>query len=175
VVGYVGRLAREKHVERLVALAGEPGVRLVIVGEGPERARLQRLLPRAVFTGQLHGDELAWAYANLDVFVHPVEHETFCQTVQEALASGVPVLAPEEGGPRDLVSSGRTGYLLPLHRFAETSPRAVAAIGRGQQRGYFGVGARHSVLHRTWSVLGDELLGHYTAVQGGKHPRRRAA
>ena len=100
VVGYVGRLAPEKHVERLAALAHRDDVQVVIVGDGVDRDRLRSVLPTAVFTGALYGRDLAAAYASMDVFVHPGEHETFCQTVQEALASGVPVVAPTPADPR---------------------------------------------------------------------------
>lgn len=164
IVGYVGRLAPEKHVERLVALAADPQVQLVVVGSGPERERLAGLLPSAVFTGHLDGSDLARAHASLDVFVHPGEHETFCQAVQEALASGVPVIGPDAGGPRDLVAHCRNGYLLPPERFAELLPSAVGALRDPLVRDRFGVAARRSVAGRTWSAVCDELLDHYVQV-----------
>jgi phosphatidylinositol alpha 1,6-mannosyltransferase len=170
IVGFVGRLAPEKHVERLTALANS-GVQLVIVGDGVDRAKLESRLPTAVFTGALYGPELATAYASLDVFVHPGEHETFCQAVQEALASGVPVVAPNAGGPRDLVLPGRTGLLLPVDEFEAQLPGAVAHLI--QARSHYGPAARRSVLQRTWPVICDELLGHYEAVRGATTAARR--
>src|SRR6185436_7772947 len=109
---YIGRLAPEKRVHRLAALAGLPGVRVVVAGDGPDEAALRERLPGAAFLGFHTGEALAAAYASLDVFVHTGPHETFCQAVQEAQACGLPVLAPDAGGPRDLVEPGRTGYLL---------------------------------------------------------------
>jgi phosphatidylinositol alpha 1,6-mannosyltransferase len=88
-----------------------PGVRLVIVGDGSERAKLERSLRGAVFTGFQHGAELSAHHASFDVFAHTGLDETFCQAVQEALASGVPVVAPAAGGPLDLVTHGVNGYL----------------------------------------------------------------
>jgi phosphatidylinositol alpha 1,6-mannosyltransferase len=169
IVGFVGRLAPEKHVERLKVLARNGDVRLVIVGDGVDREKLEKDLPTAVFTGALYGAELAAAYASMDVFVHPGEHETFCQTVQEALASGVPVVAPNAGGPRDLVLPGRTGLLLAVEDFEAQLPGAVAHLI--QARSHYAPAARRSVLQRTWPVICDELLEHYEAVRG----TRRAA
>ena len=168
IVGFVGRLAPEKHVERLRALAGNE-VQVVVVGDGVDRAKLAKLLPAAVFTGALYGAELAAAFASMDVFVHPGEHETFCQAVQEALASGVPVVAPNAGGPRDLVSPGRTGFLLDVAEFEQRLPEVVAELIRFRPR--YSIAARRSVLQRTWPAICDELIGHYAAVQGHQTDR----
>jgi len=163
LVGYVGRLAREKHVHHLAALHDLPGVRLVIIGDGPQRAALRTALPAATFLGQLSGDELATAYASLDLFVHTGPHETFGQTIQEALASGTPVIAPASGGPRDLIAPGRTGYLVPAGD-ARALRACVSALDDPTVRATFGAAARRSVLRRTWSSVCDQLLHHYRAV-----------
>lgn len=169
IVGFVGRLAPEKHVERFKALADHDDVRVVIVGDGVDQDKLRKLLPAANFTGALYGPELARAYASMDVFVHPGEHETFCQAVQEALASGLPVVAPDAGGPRDLVTSGRTGMLLPVADFEALLPGAVEHLLQARAR--YSPAARRSVLERTWPVICDELLGHYEAVAGQRRAK----
>jgi len=165
LVGYVGRLAAEKQVRRLVGLAGIPGVRLVVVGDGPEREALQRALPTAQFLGLLRGEELATAFASLDVFVHTGEHETFCQTVQEAQASGVATVAPAAGGPLDLVDDGATGLLYnPSDRHG--LQRAVRSLARDpQMRARLVTGGAARVAGRTWGQVVDELVTqHYAAV-----------
>jgi len=167
LVGYVGRLAPEKHVHRLACLDGMPGVRVVVVGEGPDEEALRRLMPNAAFLGFRTGVELATAYASLDVFVHPGPHETFCQSAQEALASGLPVLVPAAGGPRDLVDHGRTGYLLEPYDdegFADELRTYVDQLRHPGLRWRLGTAARESVLARTWPAVCEELLGHYAQV-----------
>lgn len=164
IVGFVGRLAPEKHVERLAALSERDDLQVVVVGDGVDRAKLETTLPSAVFTGALYGGELAAAYASMDVFVHPGEHETFCQAVQEAMASGLPAIAPNAGGPRDLVTPYRTGLLLSVDEFEAKLPAAVDHLIAERQR--YSVAARRSVLTRTWPAICDELLGHYDEVIG---------
>ena len=166
IVGFVGRLAPEKHVERLTALARRDDLQVVIVGDGVDRAKLESALPSAFFTGALYGDELAAAYASMDVFVHPGEHETFCQAVQEAMASGVPVIAPNAGGPRDLVAPCRTGLLLPVDEFEAKLTESVDHLIAERHR--YSLAARRSVLGRTWPAICDQLLEHYEAVQGAR-------
>jgi phosphatidylinositol alpha 1,6-mannosyltransferase len=164
IVGFVGRLAPEKHVERLAGLAHRDDLQLVIVGEGVDQRKLESALPSAVFTGALYGEELAAAYASMDVFVHPGEHETFCQAVQEAMASGLPVIAPNAGGPRDLVAPYRTGLLLAVDEFEAKLTESVDHLIAERHR--YSVAARRSVLGRTWPAICEELIGHYEAVQG---------
>ena len=161
IVGYVGRLAPEKQVDDLRAVNDVPGTRLVIVGDGPERTRLERLLPGAVFTGFLGGTDLAEALASFDVFVHPGESETFCQSVQEALASGVPVVATGSGGPVDLVRSSVDGWLYRPGDLRDLRDRVADLLGDEAKRRSFGEAARASVRPRTWEALTGQLVEHY--------------
>ena len=164
LVGYVGRLAPEKELELLAHVEAMPGVRLVLVGGGPEEARLRALLPGAAFLGVLHGEELARAYATLDVFVHTGRHETYCQSAQEALASGVPVVAPRAGGPIDVVDDTVSGYLYEPGDADELVAHVAHLVGRPVLRRRMGLTARHSVRDRTWQAVNDLLVDHYRDV-----------
>ena len=168
LVGYVGRLATEKRVELLAGITALPGVRLVIVGAGPAEAMLRQHMPDAIFLGERRGEELAASYASLDVFVHSGPYETFGQTLQEAAASGLPVVAPAAGGPLDLVADGVTGYLVrPSDPGAFTA--AVARLAADPAaRAAFGAAGRRKVLSRSWPALTEELIGHYAAVLGAR-------
>ncbi|UYO98347.1 GDSL-type esterase/lipase family protein [Microbacterium sp. M28] len=161
LVGYVGRLAAEKQVEDLRALRGIPGVRLVIIGEGPARARLEAMMPEALFLGHLEGDELATAMASLDVFVHPGESETFGQTLQEAHASGVPIVATGSGGPLDLVRMGIDGWLYRPGDLDDLRMRVADLAGDARKRRAFGEAGRIAVSGRSWSTVCTQLLDHF--------------
>ncbi|MEZ3159822.1 glycosyltransferase [Microbacterium sp. BWT-B31] len=161
IVGYVGRLAPEKQVDDLRVITDLPGAQLVVVGDGPERQALERALPHAVFTGHLAGTALAAALASFDVFVHPGESETFGQTIQEALASGVPVVATGVGGPVDLVRSSIDGWLYRPGDLADLRGRVADLLGDDGKRRAFAEAARDSVRERTWDAVGRRLVGHY--------------
>lgn len=166
LVGYVGRLAPEKQVQDLAILQDLPGTRIVVVGDGPERARLERMMPDAHFTGMLHGTDLAAAVAGLDVLVSTSETETFCQVVQEGLASGVPVVAAGVGGPVDLVDHSRTGWLYEPGDLGGLAARVRDLTGDDAKRAAFGRAARRSVEGRSWQAVCSELVGHYaTAIE----------
>jgi phosphatidylinositol alpha 1,6-mannosyltransferase len=174
LVGYVGRLAPEKELELLAHVERLPGVRLVLVGGGPEEGRLRALLPGAAFLGVLHGDELARAYATLDVFVHTGRHETYCQSAQEALASGVPVVAPRSGGPIDVVDDTVAGFLYEPGDAGEMVAHVARLVAEPVLRRRMAAGARLSVRDRTWQAVNELLVSHYREVSAPAGTTRRA-
>jgi glycosyltransferase involved in cell wall biosynthesis len=116
-IGYVGRLTPEKNVRFLAELgrglerAGKKNFEFHIVGQGRERDWLQANVPNAILPGVLLGEELAEAYANMDLFAFPSTTDTFGNVVLEALASGVPCVVTATGGPKFLVQPAVTGYV----------------------------------------------------------------
>ena len=152
IVGYVGRLANEKRIEDLAILDQQPHIQLVIVGDGPAAARFKKELPNARFVGYQSGTELARYVASFDIFVHTGKHETFCQAIQEALASGVPVIGPDSGGPVDLIDHGVTGLLIDTsdsHALLE----AVETLRSHSSFDLMQLAARKAVEHRTWDYI----------------------
>ncbi|WP_199547963.1 glycosyltransferase family 1 protein [Streptomyces sp. N35] len=164
VVGYVGRLAPEKQVELLAGVCRMDGVSVLVTGDGPSEHRLRDMLPGAHFLGRRTGGELARIFASLDLFVHTGPFETFCQTVQEAMASGVPVIAPAAGGPLDLVAHGRSGLLVPAGDAAAFRDAVWSLAADPVRRAAYGRAGRDMVRERTWEAVGDQLLGHYAEV-----------
>jgi glycosyltransferase involved in cell wall biosynthesis len=116
-IGYVGRLSVEKNVRFFAAIekalldAGKTEFRFLIIGSGAEQDWLRANLIRAEFPGVLNGEELARAYANMDVFAFPSHTDTFGNVILEALASGAPPIVTTGGGPKFLVKSGVTGFV----------------------------------------------------------------
>lgn len=174
LVGYVGRLAPEKELGLLTHVARLDGVRLVLIGGGPDEQRLRSLLPGAAFLGVLHGEELARAYATLDVFVHTGRHETYCQSAQEALASGVPVVAPRAGGPIDVVDDTVAGFLYEPGDGEELAAHVAHLLARPVQRRRMSLAARSSVGGRTWQAVNELLVSHYRDVSTPTVSRRAA-
>ena len=129
-LGFVGRLNPEKNVRFLATLekalraAGAPPFRFSIVGGGSEMEWLQANMPNAHFSGVLTGEPLARAFANMDLFVFPSHTDTFGNVVREAMASGVPAVVTNTGGPKYLIEPGVTGFV------AEDESQFVDAVLR---------------------------------------------
>jgi glycosyltransferase involved in cell wall biosynthesis len=167
-IGYAGRLTPEKNVRLLARLAEElrrSGVaraRLVIVGDGSERAWLERAIPGAIFTGVLTGEPLARAYAGMDVFVFPSRTDTYGNVVQEALASGVPAVVMDAGGPRFIVDHGATGWVAATDE--DFCRYALRLAGDAEARQRMGAAARRQMNARSWDGVFDAVYEGYRQV-----------
>ena len=166
-IGFVGRLSAEKHVrfletlERALDDAGIPS-RFVVVGDGAERGWLQRHLWHPECPGVLTGEPLARAYANMDLFVFPSASETFGLVVLEAMASGVPVVAMAQGGPKYVVETGITGWLA---RDDDDFVAATVRLARDPAlRCQLGRTARIRARAWSWDSVFDELYEVYGAA-----------
>ena len=147
-----------------------PGVQIVLVATDDERVAnaVSNFGGRCVITSADHPsgtDRLAEVMASMDVFVHPGSSETFCQTIQEAMACGVPVVAVGRGGPLDLVDSSHTGWLYQPGNLTELRSRVSDLVYDDAKRLAFASAALASVQGRSWFNIGEQLIDHYQFVR----------
>ena len=153
---YVGRVSREKNLDLLAAAlrrlstAGIP-IRPLIVGDGPYLGMMKELLPEGIYTGSLHGEELATAFASADFFAFPSTTDTFGNVVIEAQASGLPVIVSDVGGPKDLVEEGVDGRITKGLDLDELTSVLKLLAGDAGLRDRMGRAARSRVEGRDWS------------------------
>ncbi|MDD9268921.1 glycosyltransferase family 4 protein [Paenibacillus sp. GCM10023248] len=168
---YVGRIAPEKDIDTLSAVMREmpdslkSRVHWLVVGDGPQLPELREQAPGNVtFAGYKQGEELAEIYASSDLFVFPSSTETFGNVVQEAMASGLPVIGANSGGVRDMVATGRTGMLC-TPREPESFIRAIeACVDGSEQLAGYRQAARTFALGRSWEAIFDGLLQDYAQM-----------
>jgi len=172
-IGFVGRVTPEKGVRLLAKIeaaleaAGLQNFRIIVVGDGSEVNWLKKRLRHGEFTGVLRGENLARAYANMDLFVFPSRTDTFGNVIQEAGASGVPAVVTNEGGPKHLVAHGMTGYVAASD---EEFVARVVELARDPERvKKMGVAARERILGASWDKAFDQV---YVAYE---HCRRISA
>ena len=162
VLLYVGRLAPEKNLELLAAAydamqAVQPGWRLVVVGDGPQRAWLAQRCPQAVLLGALTGEALAQAYANGDLLAFPSLTETFGNVTLEALASGLPVLAFDYAAAAEVVRHGDSGLLAPVGDTQAYLQLARTVAGDEALLQRLRAGAVHAVQHLGWGRIVEQV------------------
>jgi phosphatidylinositol alpha 1,6-mannosyltransferase len=165
----VSRLVKEKDLADLVEmerLLRERGVRfsLVLVGDGPMRRELENSLPGAIFAGHQSGEQLARWYASADVFVFPSTTETLGNVVLEALASGVPAVVTDRGGPQDLIRTGENGFVVRGNAPEEMADRVESMLRDRGLRGRLAAAARQSALSRDWETINGALIESYRDV-----------
>jgi glycosyltransferase involved in cell wall biosynthesis len=164
---YVGRLSSEKRVDWLKAvLESLPGTRLAIVGDGPQREELQNIFSGmpVTFTGYLRGAELAEAYASGDIFAFPAANETFGNVALEAMASGLPVIAPAAGGVLDFIETEQNGLLFDPESIDSLIAQAARLVNQPAWSAELGVSARKAAEQRGWAQVLDGLLAQYAAL-----------
>jgi glycosyltransferase involved in cell wall biosynthesis len=168
VLGYVGRLMPEKNLRVLPRVAaalrwgGITNFRFQITGAGSERPWLEKNLPEALFTGVLGGESLAQSYANMDAFLFPSLTDTFGNVVQEALASGVPAVVMDAGGPRYIVREGASGFIASDE--AAFCDLAVTLARDAGLRHRMAVLARRQVEGQSWDRVFKEVYDGYARL-----------
>lgn len=150
---FVGRLSREKNIPFIAEIMkGMPSANLAIVGDGPERANLEKIFPknRTVFTGYLQGEELAQCYASADIFLFPSEFETLGNVVLEAMASRCPVVACRAGGVQDIIKHNETGLLFDPEDIEEAIKATQSILFDREKRSRIILNARQYVENYNW-------------------------
>jgi glycosyltransferase involved in cell wall biosynthesis len=169
VVLHVSRLVREKRLDtltRALNLLKAPH-RVVIVGDGPDRAFAQAELPGAIFAGFLVGEDLATAYASSDIFIFPSDSESFGNVTLEAMASGLACVCADATGSRSLVVAGETGLLADAsdaQGFADNLATLARDAGLRQRMGQAG---RARALTFSWDETMARMLGYYKSLLAG--------
>ncbi|MCW5653723.1 glycosyltransferase family 1 protein [Hydrogenophaga sp.] len=167
----VGRLAPEKNLDLAVqafhAMRAHHGdVKMVFVGDGPQREALHARCPEAVFAGTQRHEALATHYASADLFLQPSVTETFGNVTIEALASGLPVLAFDSAAASDWVYPEENGWLVPLGD-ATAFPALAAELARAPQRiAQAASQARARVAELDWHRIEREVEGLFFQILG---------
>lgn len=176
LVLYVGRLAAEKRIDWLLPVVkSKPGTRLAIVGDGPARGSLEKRFKgsRTVFTGYLHGEDLAAAYASADVFAFPGANETFGNVVIEAMSSGLPVVVPDSGGVVDFVEGGVSGLFFESED-PDSFNRAIGSLLNNPERATaMGEAGRAKAESMSWTAVNDMAIQEFVGLIEGNIPRRQ--
>jgi glycosyltransferase involved in cell wall biosynthesis len=163
VVAHVGRLAPEKNLplvlDTFAAIRRHaPSARLLLVGDGPARARLEREHPEHIYAGMRHGEDLAAHYASADLFLFPSMTDTWGNVVLEALASGLPVVAYRMAAAAELIRHGDNGLLADPGAGDRFQRAGLDLVARPAARRRMGRAAAASVAALDWETIHDQLV-----------------
>jgi glycosyltransferase involved in cell wall biosynthesis len=169
VVSFISRLVAEKGLDVVAAvhrLLNSRSVvhRLVFVGDGPERLKLETELPDAIFAGHQTGESLADAYASSDIFLFPSETETFGNVTLEAMSSGLPVVVANATGSRSLVDDGVTGFLAEPRNAESFAAKVGLLVGDPGLRNHMGAAGRSKAEELDWKHVLELMIQNYERV-----------
>ncbi|CCH86534.1 Glycosyltransferase [Modestobacter italicus] len=182
-IGYVGRLAAQKRVDLLVTAFGRmtEDADLVVVGDGPERARVHRLVEqspaadRIRTTGFVEHSAVPGVLASLDVLVLPSAYEEMGSVLTEAMAAGLPVVASDVGGIPEVVRHGETGLLVPPGDVAALAAALDRLVADPGLRDHLAAGARRRAADYSWPSLAARVAELYRRVRSGDVAQPTAA
>jgi len=166
---FVGRLVKEKNIDDLLDAAkllrakGYP-FDLAFIGDGPMKEEIRQREPGAYLPGYLHGQELAAVYASSDIFVFPSTTETFGNVLQEAWASGLPVVGVRAGGSQDLIQHGLNGLICEPKNPTEFAANIEILLQNQGLRRKMSENALNLIQDRTWTAINGRLLNRYETL-----------
>lgn len=174
VIAYVGRLAPEKNLPLVLKTFDAirlhaPDARLLLVGDGPSRRKLEAENPHIIFAGMRHGKDLARHYASADLFLFPSLTETYGNVTLEALASGLPVIAYRQAAAADLIRHGENGMLAEPGNSSQFIRLALDFLLRPDAMAHGRLLAVESVAAKDWEQIHEQLLEAFqTAIASGQ-------
>jgi glycosyltransferase involved in cell wall biosynthesis len=172
---FAGRLVKEKDIETLIEahkiLQGRNvDYKLVFVGDGPMRNVVEKLVPDAILAGFKNGHDLSQAFATADVFVFPSTTESFGNVVLEAQASGLPSIVSNEGGVRELVKDGETGFISRGKDAVDLAQKMEILLTNELLRNSFSIRASEFASKKSWNEVNKILFEGYENIISGQSP-----
>jgi len=174
IILYVGRLYKEKNLRKIISeIKNIDNTVFMFAGDGPERKYLSRILPadKTVFLGRVENRDLSQVYASADIFLFPSKTEGCPNVVMEAVASGLPVIAVDAYGVKDIVQAAQCGFLYPDGEEICIKPMLDKLICNDTLRQTLSANARKFAESKTWDSVMDVLIKYYKqAMKTGRIP-----
>ncbi|MBO9603685.1 MAG: glycosyltransferase family 1 protein [Novosphingobium sp.] len=173
IVLFFGRLVREKGIDMFAEAIGLlerefPGLRPMVIGDGPERKRFEAMLPRGVFLGHLDGESLWRAVASADILFNPSVTEAFGNVVLEAMAAGLAIVAADAPSTRALIAPHENGILCPPNDPPAYAAALAALLADPPTRRGIALAAQRASLEFNWSDSVGNVLAVYAEAMAGR-------